>query len=169
MPLSLAAQDVPIACVLTVSVLIPEAMAIADHLRRKGRVGMLPALKDFVARIRWMEDGERAWREIFCPFLDEQGACFIHPVRPLLCRSITSTDPAACRAALNQTEESESSMVIMNMAQKQIVERAFLQLAKSLQEAGRDSRSVELVRCVSAILEQPGLELDLIQGCLFDF
>ncbi|WP_243373595.1 YkgJ family cysteine cluster protein [Geotalea sp. SG265] len=149
---------------LTVSVLFPEAMVIARHLQRTGRADMLPVLKDFVARIRWMEDGERAWRGIFCPFLDQAGACSIHPVRPLLCRSITSTDPASCRAALNQTEESEAPLVIMNMVQKQIVESIFIQLATSLQEAGRDSRSVELASAVSAIIEQPGLEEDFARG-----
>jgi hypothetical protein len=154
----------PYCCVLTVSVLFPEAMAIEDHLRRTGRTDMLPALKDFVARIRWMEDGERAWREIYCPFLNELKACSIHAVRPLLCRSITSTDSAACRAALKQPEASEAPLVMMNMVQKRLAESAFLQLAKSLQEAGRDSRSVELVRGVSAFLEQPNLELDFVQG-----
>ena len=49
-----------------------------------------------------------------CAFLDGSGSCSIYPVRPLLCRSITSTDADACREALSMLALGENQPISYN-------------------------------------------------------
>jgi Fe-S-cluster containining protein len=140
-------------CVINVSTLLPEGIAIATYIRNKFApaeiISFRQRLKDFTDRIAWVEDEERIRHDIRCIFLDASDACIIHPVRPLLCRGITSTDPLACRRALDSlAEEDEAEGVIMNLVQKFLMESVFKELAQALEKAGLDARPHELGACV---------------------
>lgn len=138
----------PACCVVQVAVLPPEAHVIARFLRDTLSPDDLDAiaarLAELAERLRWVDEEERLRLQIPCAFLDEAGRCRIHPVRPLLCRSITSTDPAACRRALCATSFDEEEPVTMNLVQRFLYVEAFTAVAGGLDRHGLDSRSREL-------------------------
>ncbi len=144
-------------CVVNVAVSLPEGIAIARELKR------LPS--DRLARQR--ERLDRLWREVRglddedrmiarrpCAFLDDDGNCGIYPVRPLLCRSVTSTDPALCRAAVNQQVFGTTAPVVMHQFQQQLYESLFTGMTAGLEQAGRDGRSFPLSGLVRFLLGQ---------------
>jgi Fe-S-cluster containining protein len=155
----------PHCCVLTVTVLLPEAAAIALHL-----VGTLTfeELSGLAARldrqrrlVRWMEDGERFRRQHRCPFLDEHDRCVIHPVRPLVCRAITSLDSRLCQEALDPMTLEAPGAVPMDMVRKTVMEDAFRALVRVQAACGWGTRGIELSAGVAAFLARPEL-IDLM-------
>jgi len=158
----------PHCCVLNVTVLLPEAAAIADrlagNLSTDDLASLVARLDHQRMRVRWLEDGERVRREIGCPFLDGAGSCTIHPFRPLMCRGITSLDSDLCREALDPTELDVPRSVPMDMARKTAMDDAFRALARAAEERGMDSRGIELSAGVGAFLSRPELSMLLLAG-----
>ena len=79
----------------------------------------------------------------------------IYAVRPMLCRSITSTDPGACRDAVALTVIDESPRVEMNLFQKNLVETVYRALAAALKASGFDNRPKRLTAAVLGMLSSP--------------
>ncbi len=154
-------QGCPRCCVLNVTVLLPEGVAIAAHLNKVLAGGERTAMLDRLDRqrrlVRWMEDGERVRRQIGCPFLDPTGSCTIHPFRPLMCRGVTSLDSELCREALDPTELDAPYAVPMDLVRKQAMDEAFRALARAMAGCGMETRGVELSAAVWAFLAQPEL------------
>jgi hypothetical protein len=147
----------PACCMLHVAALVPEVAVVARWLAESLGADELTSLRlrlgEAVSRIAWMEENERIARRIFCAFLDQGGSCLVHPVRPLTCRGVTSTDRQRCRDAL----EGNGAVVIMDLVIRGAAEGAFLALAGALEDAGLDGRSVELMRGVQGFMEEPAL------------
>lgn len=87
-------------CHLAVHATYPEAIAVAGTLTEPQRT----KLADYVARLKTVLPEltslkgylKRHRQEIGpCPFLDSQGSCSIYSIRPLSCRALLSTRPAA--------------------------------------------------------------------------
>jgi hypothetical protein len=158
----------PFCCVLNVAVLLPEAASIAEHLSVMLPAPDLGALADLLdhqrMRVRWMDDGERVRKQIYCPFLDKAGNCSIHPFRPLACRGVTSLDAGLCRVALDPTELDVPRSVPMDTAVRTAMDGAFLALAGAAAASGMDARSIELAAGVGAFLSRPGLSDLLLAG-----
>jgi hypothetical protein len=158
----------PFCCVLNVSVLLPEASAIAERLAAVLPAAELAALIDRLdyqrKRVRWMDDGERVRKQIYCPFLDLSGRCSIHPFRPLVCRGVTSLDSTLCREALDPTELDVPRPVPMNLAHRKVMDEAFRACARAIGACGMDTRSIELAAGVGAFLTSPGLSGMLLAG-----
>lgn len=160
----------PYCCVVNVSVLLPEAAVIADWLRHRsrhsteGQAELLQRLAAQAVRVRWMADDERIHRQQHCAFLDGDGACSIHPVRPLVCRAVTSLDRQACQIAMNPAELDADGLVPMDCYRKQLFDAAFCGVAKALERHGLTSRSIELTTGVVAFLREPGLTGLLLGG-----
>jgi Fe-S-cluster containining protein len=154
-------------CTVHVSVLIPEAIAIAGCVlaspaaRRDELCGRIDEL---YAKIRWMDDEERVWRGYACAFLDERGMCAIYPVRPLVCRGLTSVDPEQCRRALASRYGDDEESILMNLTQKFLTDEAFRGMGSAMERLGMDSRSMELTRAVRGIVAHPGLVADFLAG-----
>jgi Fe-S-cluster containining protein len=146
-------------CILNVAVLIPEAVAIAWFLQRRFSVEELDELRtrlqELLTRTRWLDDEERIFLRAPCAFVDEQGSCMIHVVRPLLCRAITSTDAVACRDAIAMAPLHGAPSVEMNLFQKQLVDTVYCGLAGALEELGLDHRPRRLSSAVLALLADP--------------
>jgi len=146
-------------CVVNVAVLQPEAMVIADYLRRKLSIQKLERLKEKIEgihrRVRWLDDDERLLLRQPCAFLDGQKSCSIHPVRPLLCRGMNSTDPVTCSDAVTLHALDEAPPVLVNLFQKTLFDQAFLGLARALKRTGGMVRSQKLTEAVHAALETP--------------
>ena len=155
-------------CVLNVAVLLPEAMVIADYLRRDLAQSDLADLR---ARLvthsngaRWMNDEERIIREAICPLLDRAGHCMIHPVRPLVCRAVVSLDRDRCRAAFSPIISDEVRLVPTDLLRQTVFDTAFRSLAQSLRHHGFDARSIELGAGLRAFLEYPEYCEQLLSG-----
>ncbi|MDY0212056.1 MAG: YkgJ family cysteine cluster protein [Desulfuromonadaceae bacterium] len=143
-------------CCINVATLQPEAHNIAAYLGRTCSTTELDELStrmgQVLVRICGLDDEERIATCQPCVFLDQQGSCSIYPVRPLLCRSVTSTCASACRAALQFDMFEEPQPIMMNMFQKELMETAFTALARMWQEGGGDGRSQELTAAVYPLL-----------------
>ncbi|KAF0219332.1 MAG: hypothetical protein FD174_2031 [Geobacteraceae bacterium] len=153
-------------CTVNVAVLVPEAIAIAEFVRKtfSGReLTEIRAKVEWLAdRVRWVDDDERIRLRINCAFLDERGWCAIHPVRPLLCRALTSTDPELCRRALASCAYDEEEPILQNLAHKLLMEGAFREIGKGVERLGMDYRSMELTRSVKTFLDRPPLVDDFL-------
>ena len=155
-------------CVLNVAVLFPEAITIAWFLRRRFSDQQLDSLcarlKDLLTRTRWLDDEERLFVRVPCAFLDAKGCCMIHSVRPLLCRSITSTDPEVCHDAVAMAPLDGVPCVKMNLFQKQFIDTVYTELAGALEELGLDHRPRRLSAAVLTLLAEPGLVGTFLSG-----
>lgn len=157
-----------VCCMVNVAVLFPEAVAIVEYLRQAlepqslaclvGRIGSL------YRKIQWLDDEERIFLRRPCAFLDDAGCCSIYPVRPLLCRSVTSTDPKRCRQAIAMQPLGESEPILMNLFQKALMEAAYRGMGLALEEAGMDSHGVKLTVAVKHLLEEPGRAAEYLAG-----
>jgi len=143
-------------CILNVSLLLPEVHAICRYLKSKLDPPGLHDLHRQAAaldrRVGGLDDEERALARQECLFLDEQGSCFIYPVRPLLCRAITSTDPQQCQEALAMVALGESPAVVAHLFQQTLFNRAFLALGRALETVRVDSRSWRLATAIHTFL-----------------
>lgn len=158
----------PHCCVLNVAVLVPEAMIIADWMRERLSTEELEAARARLAyhRVwgRWMDDEERVTRHEVCPMLDAGGSCLIHPVRPIVCRAVTSLDSNTCRQALRPGINEEAPLVLADLLRRTVFDTAFLSLTKALQARGYDSRSIDIGVGVLAFLEHPEFRETLLNG-----
>ncbi len=149
----------PYCCVLNVAVLLPEAMRIAQRLAEQTPQRELDELRKRLAQhrcwTRWMDDEERILKRMSCPLLDQYGACSVHPVRPLVCRAITSLDSESCREAFAPVVSDEDRLVPTDLLRKAAYDAAFTSLAAGLLSCGLDDRSIELGTGVIAFLENP--------------
>lgn len=162
----------PECCRVNVAVLAPEAVAIATFLEADPEVGghgFPEKLADFAARVRWVDHAERLRCHMPCPFLDIKSSCMIHPVRPLMCRSITSTDPEACRRALEAAAWDEDEPLEMDILRKLVLEEAYMALADLLAKLGLDAKSVELTRGVAAVVQRPEIVQEFVGGNRIDW
>ena len=155
-------------CRVNVTVLLPEAIAIAAYLDQtysgEGLASLKKRIADTATRVRWMDDEERIRAGIPCPFLDGRGWCAIHPVRPLTCRALSSTDPEQCRRALASHGSDEEETIVVNIFQKFLMEETFRGLATALERAGHDTTGRELCRSVTRCLQCPDLADDFLAG-----
>lgn len=148
-------------CMVNVAVLFPEAIAIAGYLRDHLRPAQLAALRksldDLYRDCRWLDDEERIALRRSCALLDGQAACAVHPVRPLLCRSVTSTDAEACREALFLMPLGESRPVLMNLFQRELMDASYAAAAAGLEATGLDARGVPLTTALKRLFDDPSL------------
>lgn len=155
-------------CVVNVAVLMPEAIALVRYVRQIESSGPGAALSERVRglyqKICGLSEQERLRLQLTCAFLSDQGRCLIYPLRPLMCRSVSSTDPASCRAALTAPHAAEAPSVVMNLLQKQLCDQAFIALADALRAQGLDDRSTSLNTAAYQLLHQPGLAAAWLQG-----
>ncbi|PLX92552.1 MAG: YkgJ family cysteine cluster protein [Desulfuromonas sp.] len=145
-------------CRVNVTVLHPEAVNIAHYLRETRSSAQLQALKRqmqrFCVMIEGLDDEERIAVRQNCVFLDDGGSCSIYPVRPLLCRSITSTSAADCREAMAMQVFGESRPVLMNLMQKNLMNVAFQGLASAMEDTGLSAHGQELTAAVLRALSE---------------
>lgn len=155
-------------CVLNVSVLIPEAITIGRFLQRRfapaEQQTICRRLKELDVKTSWVDDEDRVFMREPCAFLDNQGSCMIHVVRPLLCRAITSTDPVACRDGIAMAPLDGAPSVEMDLFQKNLVDTVYCELGKTLEELGLDHRPRRLSSSVHALLGKPELVDLFISG-----
>lgn len=142
-------------CVVNVSVTLPEAIQIAGFLRQLSAVEakrIFERLDALWRQVRGLDDDERLALRQRCAFLDEGGLCRIYPVRPLFCRSVTSTDAEVCKTAVSSRLLGGAPTLLMYQYQKQLYETLYRSLAEGLKRAGSDDRSHSLTGLVRYLL-----------------
>ncbi|WP_051689915.1 YkgJ family cysteine cluster protein [Pelobacter seleniigenes] len=145
-------------CVVNVASSFPEAVAVARYLVDTPAIDqddILERLHKLWRDVRGIEDGERVLMHRPCAFLDAAGHCLVHPVRPLICRSVTSTDPELCRAAVVAEVCGCSAPIVMHQFQQRLYETLFTALTAGLALAGWDDRSFQLSGLVRFLLRHP--------------
>lgn len=153
-------------CIVNVSVLLPEALAIVDYIEeRPAEIPELRVRLDLLwTRIRGVNDDERVSMRQPCIFLDKAENCSIYPVRPLLCRGVNSTDVEDCKESLYACLYNEKLAVRMNLFQFELYSAAYLGLSEGLDESGLDGRGFELTGIFRYLLSNPGRRQDLQSG-----
>lgn len=150
-------------CMVNVAVLNPEAVTLVAYLERKLSPEKFEELRQKIeqlhARIEWLDDEERITKRLSCALLDDQGNCSVHPVRPLLCRGMTSIDPETCRQAIDLHIMGEAPLVLSNLFQASLFNHAFFGLAQAMENVGLDSRSRELTEAMHTLIEKRPSEL----------
>ncbi len=144
-------------CAINVSVLAPEADAIVSYLRLSVKPDSLAdlysKLKTLHRHTRWLDDEERIMSNYCCAFLNGDGRCVIYPVRPLLCRGLTSTNAEDCLAAKSMLALGEFHPINTCLTQKEIFDAAFVGLGRALSACGLDDRSARLTGAVLSRLD----------------
>lgn len=108
---------------------------------------------------------ERARACVACPLLDEEGACSVHPVRPLLCRGYNSCDVDVCLRAF----EARDPRVPLPSDVDQAAVFKSLFAALVLGADGRDSGPLELIHALRTALRAPDAEERWLAGArVFD-
>ncbi len=154
-------------CVVNVSITLLEGIAISRFIQQwpqSERAEVEQKLETLWCAVRGLEDDERLMLRKKCAFLDEQGGCTIYPVRPLFCRSISSTDVESCRAAVTGEAFGETQSVLMHQFQLQLYKTAFSGVADGLEQAGLDGRSSQLCGLVRYLLDHPDRDEELLVG-----
>ncbi|PLX66638.1 MAG: hypothetical protein C0602_11235 [Denitrovibrio sp.] len=137
-----------ICCRVHVPVLRPEALRIkhylAENLNEQEQNELLAKMKKMCIEIRCLDEIERIFVNKKCVFLGSNGQCTIYPVRPLLCRSVTSADADACKESISMIALDQDRSIPMNIKQKSIYDTAFKALADGLDQYGISSKSREI-------------------------
>ena len=151
-------------CVVNVSILLLEGFSIVKFLHQ-----LPPAASEEIAqrldqlwvRIRGLDDEERLAVRQKCTFLDQKGYCSIYPVRPLYCRSVTSTDAEVCKTAVISKIHGEFQPILIHQFQQQLYETLYAGIGAGLEQADLDGRSFQLSGLVRYLLRNPdeGAEL----------
>lgn len=152
-------------CVVNVSITLLEGIAISRFIQQWGeaeRAEVKQKLDLLWCAVRGLEDDERLMARKKCAFLDKQGCCTIYPVRPLFCRSISSTDVEACRTAVTGQIFGGTEPVLMHQFQLQLYKTAFLAVADGLEKGGLDGRSFQLCGLVRYLLNHPDQDEELL-------
>jgi Fe-S-cluster containining protein len=155
-------------CTVNVATLALEGIAAAHLLRQRlgaaAAAALAPGLHAFHGRIRWLEDRERILDRLACPLLADDGACGIHPARPLVCRGLTSLDAGECRAAIAAAAAEEPAVVRVDLLQHELYADAFAALAEALARRGLDARRRDVSGMTACFLADPSLAPAFLAG-----
>jgi Fe-S-cluster containining protein len=157
--------DTPIACMsgcstccqAKVLVIAPEILRIGEYLRNTRTADELAVLLDQVREIdaitRGLSRADRAEAHVSCPLLNAQGACSIHEVRPLVCRSWTSYDAEACRTYWQAPAERLTPP--QWRPGYELMQALTAGLGKACIDGGLDGLPLEFIAALRIVLERP--------------
>lgn len=132
-------------CRLNVAVLPVEAICILNHLKsvlsEQDFKSLSGKFHSHYLQCAGLEDEDRIVAGINCIFLNSEGACSIYPVRPLICRSITSSSAEACKESFNSLVFGEEKEILINLFQKILINATFGLICDILEDNGFDNDS----------------------------
>jgi Fe-S-cluster containining protein len=161
-------------CYQSVGVTAPEALAIADHLRRTLTENELADVSAHISKCHAetanLSAEERFSPEHPCPFL-QSARCSIYEVRPLSCRGMNSLDADECRVRLRDPE-ARAEFIESGEGGHSFMEpiRGFHAVSAGLQLAlaelyALDMRPLELTAALELLLNgPPSLVSDWLAG-----
>jgi Fe-S-cluster containining protein len=144
-------------CRLNIPTLPPEAWKIVSFIRNNFNIDEFSYLIDKIHnnafQIKYLDDDDRIACKIECIFLNSEKSCSIYPVRPVLCRSVTSLDREDCKRALESVFTGEHHTILMNTFVKNLYNDLFIAITDFLESVGLSSKSEEITQAVKNILE----------------
>jgi Fe-S-cluster containining protein len=149
-------------CHMPVSALIPEVLAIAEHLRQTRTAVQIDDLR---AKLREQVDGLKGLPDIrplrqTCVLLEE-GKCSIYGIRPGACAGYWSTDSDQCERFYNHPEAQTESVLVFGLP----ITTAILSGARgALHKHRLDSESVLLSAGLLIALDNPDAAKDYLDG-----
>jgi hypothetical protein len=151
-------------CRVKVLVMAPEAIRIAEQLRRANAPGEVAAVAERVREVDAATRGktrrERAGAAVACPLLVD-GRCSVYEVRPLLCRGWNSLDARACERWLH---DPTSPAAPIHAASHEVANAVLAGLGLGGREVGLDATPLELVAALRVALENPDAAERLLAG-----
>lgn len=136
-------------CILNIATLEPEVGRIIYFINRNfsdfEKIDLKKRIVEAYNSIFGLTDDERIFLRKKCIFLDENLSCKIYPVRPIMCRAITSTDRNRCIESISQASLGENLTILSNIYIKEIYFAAFNKIADFLMKNNMDNRSADIV------------------------
>lgn len=151
-------------CHQHVSVHPAEATAIARWLEARTpepeRRKRFARIEETQSKIAGTTMIERRKARVPCPFLDD-GACSIHPVRPMRCRGFFSRDVGLCRATFDDPvrgvdDPRWQENDVLPREPTRLFDAAIRAVATALHEAGLLTDTLELTAAMALIGRDPG-------------
>lgn len=144
-------------CQAKVIVVAPEILRLGEYLRQTKSPEELSSILEKVrladAVTRGLSREARAEAHVPCPLLDADGACSVHDVRPLVCRSWTSYDAEACRtywhAPLGQPTPPQWPVGY------ELAQAVLAGLGKACLDGGFDGLPLEFIAALRIAIERP--------------
>jgi len=145
-------------CHLQVSCYAPEAIRIADHLRKTRTPKQLAALKTKMRDHQKLRAGltkkQRASGNVApCPFLGSKGECTVYEVRPVVCRTYHTFNVNECKKAFSNPDK----RVLVTMVIEPCDTRDALcnAMEEACEKVKIPSGEIELIGGVLVALETP--------------
>jgi len=143
-------------CILNIPVLPPESDNIFHFIKSNFSNQQLNDIKERIDsygfQIKDLDDEERIACRKPCIFLSDEESCSIYPVRPILCRSVTSTSASKCKQALENVIMGNENTILMNNFIKDLYKNLFLAVSDFLSSRNLPDKSVEITQAVKKSL-----------------
>jgi hypothetical protein len=140
-------------CSHKVGVMVPELIAIVDHLAAFPERLQIVRTKaaELAQNPAIFSDSEKPRARIACALLEADGSCGVYEVRPLPCRSWLSTDVESCKQHLD--ERAEPKLILGAARSGRFIQ---LGLVKVMDDIQRSPYLVELTAGLDIALNVPG-------------
>ncbi len=142
--------------ILNIPVLPPESWNIVSFVRKNFNrdqfLALINKIHENAFKIKYLDDDDRIACNVQCIFLDSEKSCSIYPVRPVLCRSVTSHSRDDCKRALESVFTGEYHTVLMNTFVRNLYNDLFIAITSFLESHGLNSKSEEITQAVKSIL-----------------
>ncbi len=152
-------------CHQTVNTTAPEVLVLAEALRHRDSPDRLvlwqKALHEEAAAAADLAPLARFAARVPCTFLDTDGACAIHTLRPLQCRAVLSTDVGFCESLLTAPEATSQAVRAGTRASpylevsKVLYNSLQLGMAAAFQERGAPAGRLALAPALAVALARP--------------
>ncbi|MBZ4643390.1 MAG: hypothetical protein PWQ25_1233 [Deferribacteres bacterium] len=144
-------------CILNIATLEPEIKNIINYINSNfddtGRRSLKEKIKESYFMVKGLDDEERIFLRKKCVFLTDTFACSIYPVRPILCRSVTSTSAERCRESIAAACFGEKLSIISNLYVKELYLLLFNTFTEYLERENLFSKSKKLTVWLKEYME----------------
>ncbi|HEY9192600.1 MAG TPA: YkgJ family cysteine cluster protein, partial [Methyloversatilis sp.] len=145
-------------CTVRVTATAPEVLLMARHLREVCAPDVCVRLVQRIAQAdndtRHVDEESRVAMRRPCPFIGDDGACVVYPVRPLACRGHASHDRNACVQAASGLID-RIPLSVAHRTVRSLVQNA---MQSALRDAGYAWASYELNHALRLALADPGTD-----------
>jgi Fe-S-cluster containining protein len=139
-----------------------EAILLARTVRARPDVDAVrDRVREAAAAFRTLSPSERWTAQTACPFLDRDGTCTVHDVRPIQCRACHSMDAGACERGHHAQDPEPLQFDVFRSA---VYAAVGFGVRHALKDRGLDGRPLEFSNAVLVALEQPDAAIRWAKG-----
>ncbi len=156
----------PGCCHALISVVPPEAIVIADYLRKHAAPEEIERVHDRAKAIarqtRTADAGQYLEAMLWCPLLDSQMSCSVYPIRPIACRAWNSLSLDRCHECFIAGHLQDK--VPLDEHAYEVGQGARSGFKNGLQDSGLDGNLYELNSALTVALENPQAGKQWVNG-----